>query len=50
MEVFDLYFASIVAMQLHPGQNRDNAKPLTLEESAELAQQMLKIRETQCLG
>lgn len=49
MEAFDIYFASIVSMTLHPGYNRENATPLTLEQAAQLALEMIEVRE-KCLG
>ena len=45
MEIFDLYFASLVGITLHPGYNRDNATPLTLEDCAKMADEMLEIRK-----
>ena len=44
MEVFDLYFATIVGMNLHPGTTREGAKKLSLEECAALATEMLYVR------
>jgi hypothetical protein len=43
MEIFDLYYASIVAMQFHPGYRRDG-NFLTLEDCAQIALDMLAIR------
>lgn len=45
MDVWDLYFSTIVGWNLHPGNNRDNAKKLTLEEAAKLANEMCEVRE-----
>ena len=45
MEVFDMYFASLVGITLHPGYNRDNAEPLTLEDCADKAAEMMEIRK-----
>ncbi len=42
--VWDIYFANLVAMQEHPGYNRENATKRTLEECAEIADEMLKYR------
>lgn len=41
---FDLYFASIVSMQFHPGAGTKDHKALTLQECADKAMQMLNIR------
>lgn len=41
---FDLYFASVVSMQFHPGAGTKEHKRLTLEECRDLALQMLAIR------
>ncbi len=41
---FDLFFASIVGMNLHPGVERDGAKRRTTEECALLALEMIKVR------
>ncbi len=41
---WDIYFAGLVAMTIHPGfQRPDTVKP-TLEQCAEMADQMLKYR------
>lgn len=45
MEVFDLYFASVVAMTIHPGFNKPDTHKPTLNELAELAAQMIEVRE-----
>jgi|GEM_PF-4727577 len=50
MEVFDIYFASIMAMTIHPGFNRDNCEALTIEEAANLADLMILEREKRCLS
>ena len=44
MYVWDLYFAQVVGMNLHPGNLRPNATPMTLEECAELADKMMEVR------
>lgn len=45
MDIWDLYFASIAAMSLHPGYNRENVRPLTLNECADITDEMVRIRE-----
>lgn len=41
---FDMYFASIAAMQEHPGAGTRGHQPLSLEESKEKAMRMIKLR------
>ena len=45
IEIFDMYFASLVSITLHPGYNRENAVQPTLEDCAEMAAKMLEVRE-----
>ena len=45
MTVFDMYFASLVSITLHPGYNRENATQPTLEDCADMASKMLEVRE-----
>jgi hypothetical protein len=42
--VFDIYFATLVGMAMHPGYSRDNVTQPTLEDCAEKAQAMIAIR------
>lgn len=44
-QAFDCYFAGVVAMAQHPGTTRDAAQPMTLEEAAGKALDMLAIRD-----
>lgn len=41
---WDIFFGALVAMTIHPGFNKPNTPKPTLEELAELADQMLKYR------
>lgn len=41
---FDMYFASLVSMQVHPGAGTKEHKALTLEECRDKAIQMVAIR------
>lgn len=53
---FDMYFASLVAMQVHPGAGTKEHKPLTLQACKDMALEMLEIRrqiipeKVPCLG
>lgn len=42
---WDMYFASVVSMNQHPGNNRDNAEKLTIEQCALLADFMITFRD-----
>lgn len=41
---FDVYFASVVSMQFHPGAGTKEHKRLSLEECKEIALQMVEIK------
>ena len=44
MDVFDLYFCSVVSMQFHPGSGTRGHTALSLEECAQIALEMLILR------
>lgn len=41
---FDMYFASLMSMQVHPGAGTKEHRKLTLEECRDMALQMIDIR------
>lgn len=41
---FDMFFASLASMQVHPGAGTKDHRVLTLEECAQKALEMLQIR------
>lgn len=49
---WDMYFSAIIAMQEHPGMNRENAVRKSMPECAEAATQALLARREaiRCLG
>jgi len=42
---FDMYFASVVSMQYHPGSGTKEHKRLSLEECREIALKMIELRK-----
>lgn len=48
--IFDLYFATIVGMSLHPGYLKMENGPMTLAECADLAESMIRVRRHKALG
>ena len=43
---FDMYFASLMSMQVHPGAGTKEHRKLTMEECRDMALQMIAIRRT----
>jgi hypothetical protein len=43
---FDMYFASLAAMQVHPGAGTKGTKKMSLEQCKDMALDMLKIRRS----
>ena len=41
---FDVYFASLMSMQMHPGAGTKEHQKLTLEDCRDVALQMIEIR------
>lgn len=41
---FDMYFASLASMQVHPGAGTKEHRKLSLEECRQMALEMMKIR------
>ncbi len=50
MNEWDLYFSAIVGWSLHPGYLKDESSRLTLVQAADLADRMMEVRESRCLG
>lgn len=45
MAAWDMYAAGVLSMTLHPGTTRDKQKPMTIEEVANMADQLLAERD-----
>lgn len=43
---FDMYFASLMSMQVHPGAGTKAHRKLTLHECRDMAMSMLELRRT----
>jgi hypothetical protein len=43
---FDMYFASLVSMQVHPGAGTKEHRQLSLEECRDMAMNMIEIRRS----
>lgn len=44
INAWDMYFCSIVSMNQHPGNNRENAEKLTVKQCALIADLMIEHR------
>ena len=42
--VWDMFFAEVAGWSIHPGFNRENAKQPTISECADMADEMLRVR------
>jgi hypothetical protein len=47
---FDMYFASLCSMQVHPGAGMKDHAKLTLEECRDMAIQMIELRRNVLIG
>lgn len=47
---FDVYFASLMSMQMHPGAGTKEHQKLTLEDCRDVALQMIAIRREVIAG
>lgn len=47
---FDMYFASLCSMQVHPGAGTKEHKALSIDKCKEMAIDMLIVRRRSCLG
>lgn len=45
MDLWDMFFMQMASWRLHPGYLREGAKAPSLEEIAEVVNQMMKVRE-----
>lgn len=48
--VWDMFFSEVAGWSIHPGFNRENAKQPTLEECAEMADEMMALRRKRLVG
>lgn len=48
--VWDLYFSGLVGWALHPGYMKDGRRTMSLEQCADLADEMMIVRRERCLG
>lgn len=43
---FDMYFASVCSMQVHPGAGTKEHRKMTLQECRDMAMEMIEIRRS----
>jgi len=48
LNIWDMYFTGLVSMALHPGYLKPDTNKKTLDELADLANEMLKVRREKC--
>lgn len=46
LQAFDMYFAAIVSMSVHPGFNKPDTPRISIQDAADLALEMLYYRNS----